>query len=462
MAIKWDVLIFKARIMLTFQEIYSNETNQLLAEHASLIERVIPHVVEDFYAELLKHEKSRAFLDESEVQNRLKASQAQWLRSVLRPHSPEEEDAFKTQQIHIGHVHARIDLPMQLMNQGIRLHKRAFLHHLFEYIDHAETGFMLFLALSDILDYSAMLINDAYMQYEQELEHETQAFTIAYSSSDLAFETLSIKSSLQSWLIELLTLTDGHACQDRLSCIEETEFWLWIEHRLAQLSSNFPSIQLVTDAQQQLMAFIRSQPCLNQPDWRDTLKKHINKLANSLQLFSEEVMDDNQNRDPLTQLLNRRLLDGILKKEHQVARTHEGDYALMLIDVDHFKQINDSYGHAVGDAVLKEVATLIRQHLRITDLAFRYGGEEFLVLLPLSKGADVVAIAEKLRKTIEQNTELSSEHKDLKVTVSIGVSQYSRHPHPDYIHVLKQADAALYEAKRQGRNRVVVYEGALI
>lgn len=448
--------------MLTFQEIYSKNTNQLLSEHARLIEQIIPPIVDQFYSELLDHPETRTFLDEHEVQHRLKASQTQWLRTVLRPHTPEDEEAFKALQTHIGHVHARIDLPMQLMNLGIRLHKRAFLHHLFKETQNTEQSLELFLAISDILDYATTLINEAYMSFEQTLENETQIFTLTYASTDLAFEILSIKSSLQNWLIEILTLPDGSACQKLLQRIEETEFWLWIEHRLAQLSSSFRCIQMVVDAQQQLKTFIHNQPCQTQADWRETLKKHINKLANSLQLFSEEVIEENHNRDPLTKLLSRRLLDGILKKEHHVARSHDADYAIMMIDVDHFKEVNDTYGHTVGDTVLKEVAGIIRQNLRITDLAFRYGGEEFLVLLPLSKGADPVPIAEKLRQAVEQKHDIASEHKELKVTISIGVSQYSQHPHPDYIHVLRQADKALYQAKQAGRNRVVLYEGELI
>ena len=448
--------------MLTFQEIYSNETNHLLSQYQTLIESIIPPIVEHFYSELLKHPETRRFLDEDEVQSRLIHSQAHWLRQVLRPHSAEDETAFKTLQTHIGQVHARIDLPMQLMNQGIRLHKRAFLHHLFKDTSSIDQRLELFLAISDIMDYAATLINEAYMNHEQMLENETQIFTLTYASTDLAFEILSIKSSLQNWLIEILTLPDGPACQKLLQRIEETEFWLWIEHRLAQLSSSFRCIQMVVDAQQQLKDFIHTQPCGTQADWRETLKKHINKLANSLQLFSEEVIEENHNRDPLTKLLSRRLLDGILKKEHHVARSHDADYAVMMIDVDHFKEVNDTYGHTVGDTVLKEVAGIIRQNLRITDLAFRYGGEEFLVLLPLAKGTDPMPIAEKLRRAVEQSTEIASEHEDLKVTISIGVSQYSQHPHPDYIHVLRQADRALYQAKQAGRNRVVLYKGELI
>ncbi len=451
--------------MLNFKSVYTPETNQILDIHADRLDKIIPLVAQYFYEELLKEPQATTFLNEDIVKNRLLHSQTAWLRQVLSTHAPEDEQRYVQQQIEIGQVHARIGLPLALMTQGVRIQKRAFFRRLFGRHPSAQEACLnLYLVITDILDYTASLINEAYMRFEQELESESQLFTMIYASSDLAFEILKIKSSLQSWLIDMLTVSDGQACQRQMQQIEETEFWLWIEHRLAQFDNSFRAIRLVLQAQDEVRAYVRNCPCLSSDsrDWRDELKKRIARLTHALQLLSEEVVEENHNRDPLTKLLNRRLLDGVLKKEHHVARVHHADYAIMMIDIDHFKQINDTYGHAVGDAVLKEVAALVRRHLRITDLAFRYGGEEFLVLLPLSHGADPTPIAEKIRHAVEHCDEISQEHDDLRLTVSIGISQYSQHPHPDYIHVLKQADRALYQAKKAGRNRVVRYSGELI
>ncbi len=449
--------------MLVFQDIYTPDANRLLQKHQQRLHDGAEPAAVAFYDHLLNHPAARSFLSDEIVQSRLKGSQVAWLRDVLRPHDKEEEASFREKQIRVGEVHARIDLPLQLMTLGVRLHKQSFFQLLFG-DSPAETvsgeDLRLYRVITDILDYAAYLINETYMRVEQELESETQLFTATYASSDLALEILNVSASLQNWLIDILASTNNMAACQQLHHIEEMDFWLWIEHRLAQLDRKFQSLPAVLQAHDDLKAFILQCGSKIQPDWRQQLKSAVKRLSNGLQMLSEEISGETNNRDPLTQLLSRRVLDGILKREHHQVRTHNGDYALFMIDVDHFKQINDTYGHTVGDTVLKEVAHIIQRNLRVTDLAFRYGGEEMLVLVPLSPGADPLPIAEKLRKAVEAAR--YDGQTGLKVTISIGVSQYSRYPHPDYIHLIKEADAALYRAKKAGRNRVVLYDGELI
>jgi diguanylate cyclase (GGDEF)-like protein len=154
--------------------------------------------------------------------------------------------------------------------------------------------------------------------------------------------------------------------------------------------------------------------------------------------------------DPLTGMLNRNSLkDRTFELAHQSQRTGQ-PVGLIVGDLDHFKDINDSYGHATGDAVLQDVAYLLRKQLRAFDLAYRIGGEEFLVLLP---GADLeqsAAMAERLRQGVQADTVGGG----LRVTMSFGVSASRRERAFDYASVCEEADAALYEAKRQGRNKV--------
>jgi diguanylate cyclase (GGDEF)-like protein len=154
--------------------------------------------------------------------------------------------------------------------------------------------------------------------------------------------------------------------------------------------------------------------------------------------------------DPLTGMLNRNSLkDRTLELSHQSARTGQ-PVGLIVGDLDHFKQINDSYGHATGDAVLKDVAYMLRKQLRAFDLAYRIGGEEFLVLLPGANREQAEFMAERLRHGVEADTVGGGLH----VTMSFGVSASLREHAFDYQQVCEEADVALYEAKRLGRNRV--------
>ncbi len=158
--------------------------------------------------------------------------------------------------------------------------------------------------------------------------------------------------------------------------------------------------------------------------------------------------------DPLTGMLNRNSLkDRTFELAHQSERTGQ-PVGVIVGDLDHFKNVNDSFGHATGDAVLQDVAYLLRKQLRAFDLAYRIGGEEFLVLLP---GADLeqsMAMAERLRRGVQADTVGGG----LRVTMSFGVSASPRECAFDYARVCEEADAALYEAKRQGRNRVCAGE----
>lgn len=153
--------------------------------------------------------------------------------------------------------------------------------------------------------------------------------------------------------------------------------------------------------------------------------------------------------DQLTGMLNRNALTTRAAELAQQSKVSGEPIGLIVGDLDHFKKINDSRGHATGDAVLTDVAYVLRKRLRAFDLAYRMGGEEFLVLLPGADLEQTAEIAEQLRAGIAANT-VGGEH----VTMSFGVSASPRGTSFDYDKVFADADAGLYEAKRSGRNRV--------
>ena len=165
-------------------------------------------------------------------------------------------------------------------------------------------------------------------------------------------------------------------------------------------------------------------------------------------------------RDPLTGLFNRRYLDGTLEREVARARREGHPLSVVMLDVDHFKRLNDSYGHQAGDEVLKALGDLLRADTRAEDIACRYGGEEFLVLLPSMPLDTAKERAERWRTQLEQHDFVFGNF-PLSVTASFGVSGYPHHGKtPD--DLTRAADTALYSAKNGGRNRVEIYEEAPI
>jgi diguanylate cyclase (GGDEF)-like protein len=153
--------------------------------------------------------------------------------------------------------------------------------------------------------------------------------------------------------------------------------------------------------------------------------------------------------DPLTGMLNRKALAGRAAELEQQSEVTEQPVGLIVADIDRFKLINDSHGHATGDAVLEEVAYCLRRQLRAFDLSYRIGGEEFLFLLPGADLASAHGLAELLREAIAAKPQAGQ-----RVTMSFGVSASSPKERFDYETAFAEADAGLYEAKRSGRNRV--------
>lgn len=155
--------------------------------------------------------------------------------------------------------------------------------------------------------------------------------------------------------------------------------------------------------------------------------------------------------DALTQCGNRQALDSALMREIDLAQRDQTPLSIILFDFDHFKQINDQFGHQGGDHVLKVACSQIKNSLRKTDLVFRYGGEEFLILLHKTDSQGALKIAEKIRQQIEQ-TAISFKEKEIPATISLGVSTLEEYD--GISSVVERADKALYKAKRLGRNQV--------
>lgn len=188
-----------------------------------------------------------------------------------------------------------------------------------------------------------------------------------------------------------------------------------------------------------------------------TLARTVNSMLAAMQKAKAELLQAQESlrfhaeHDALTGVLNRRAVRDVLRKELARCRREKNTLGVILADVDHFKKVNDHYGHAAGDAVLVTVVQRISATLRSYDSVGRYGGEEFLIIAP---GCDLLLaqkLAERIRSAIsDEPVDLGNE--SAKVTVSLGVILGTAESDPEFL--VAQADTAMYQAKRRGRNRV--------
>ncbi|MBS0286921.1 MAG: GGDEF domain-containing protein [Proteobacteria bacterium] len=163
--------------------------------------------------------------------------------------------------------------------------------------------------------------------------------------------------------------------------------------------------------------------------------------------------------DPLTNLYNRRYLTEVLPREMKRSQRENSGLCVAIVDVDHFKKINDTYGHDVGDEVLKAIGLTLKNSFRESDYVFRLGGEEFLIILTMTTLTDAKIKLDKLREVIKEIRLFFKENTITSLSVSIGVTE-AAHNTQSSITLLKEADAALYAAKNAGRDRVNAFVGA--
>jgi two-component system, cell cycle response regulator len=175
-------------------------------------------------------------------------------------------------------------------------------------------------------------------------------------------------------------------------------------------------------------------------------------------LRSKEARDgfaERATRDGLTGLINRAEIDQRAEEAVRLAERYERPLSCLMVDIDHFKQINDRFGHAAGDAVLREAARRIVTACRASDVVARYGGEEFLLLLPETRGLDAVTTADKLRRVLSEHP-VELDGLDIPITASVGVAEWNAGMERSALY--EAADQALYRAKENGRNRTDLHQ----
>ena len=193
-------------------------------------------------------------------------------------------------------------------------------------------------------------------------------------------------------------------------------------------------------------------------DYIEQLTNQVATTINRANVYAEILK--HATLDALTGFYNKRQLEERLKQEFSSATRQKSALSVVMTDIDFFKSVNDTYGHAVGDLVLKTVSDVIRSQLREYDVAGRYGGEEFTIILPSANLKDACMVADRLRKAVEKRvidiSKLSPDYKNISVTMSLGVYQLQEGDEAQ--DLILKADRALYEAKTSGRNKVVSAE----
>ncbi len=449
-----------------FDQIYNNKNKNLLKELSLIVESHKQSVADSFYDLLIENSKTRAFLTTEIVQTRLQFSLKQWLIDIFNHEHQSNFYHYIEMQKVIGEVHARIQIPITFVVFGVSNLKQSFFK-IIQSLDMPPERKIRALDLTyRVIDLSVLIFNDVYLKNFMNEEKNTQSLRHYYVSHNLAIEFEQSRSTLLHWHRDLMTLLYHPYSKYRhgqVAHIRSSKFGLWVDHRASLLfydQNEVKSFQDNLNEVDKVLDLIIEQS--KKGDWQglaESMEK-MNVLISNIDWLlgriAQEIVNMENNKDPLTRLFTRRYLPAIIQHEISYCLSNNETLGLILVDVDYFKKINDCYGHSVGDSVLMILANILTTTIRPYDHVFRYGGEEFLIIINNANEEICLKIAEKIRAKVAAHVFEDLPILKEPITVSLGLAVFDKHP--DYEQLINHADQALYSAKENGRNRVELYQ----
>jgi diguanylate cyclase len=414
-------------------------------------------LVQVFYDTLMQSPEAMAFLDHSVVQQRLSRSLYNWMLELIAPETDVVSEAFIARQVKIGEVHARIKIPMHLVMSGVSILKS----EIGVLMQDKPGGFAAYRLIDNRFDMAMRYMSQSYVKGTLTRARLDEAYRLFSLDQDITLERERQRGSLLEWSQSTLFRVLNGEAVDGTGRINNSPFGLWLRHRagfLFEASSHLENLNTVVEQIDfQLLPQLGPDIVEDRSAALKALQAAVEEATYLLNEMFQVLGDMEGGRDPLTRALNRRFLPSILSREIGLANSEKSPLSVMLIDVDHFKGINDTYGHQSGDEALRQVASAIMENVRPSDFVFRYGGEEFLVILVETNAAQAFVVAERVRQAVQDKPCSMGSQAGVSVSVSVGVAEHCGHPDENFL--IRSADSALYEAKRTGRNRVVTAKG---
>lgn len=312
--------------------------------------------------------------------------------------------------------------------------------------------------VSDHIDMAMEIMSHAYSVASDRNARTEEAYKLFSLTQSIGDERERQRSALLNWENALMFAIAAQKDIATLPRLSNSDFGLWYFHKACHAFEGVPELATISHHIQRVDR--EWLEALQHEDINQRLKAlgEIRDAARTVLMLLDNVLERasglDAGRDSLTRLLNRKFLSVVLSREIDIARHSEHCFALLMVDIDHFKSINDTHGHDAGDNVLQQVASILDRSTRGGDYVFRMGGEEFLIVLVNTDHDGSRLFAERLRQSVAKEPMLAGADTLLNLTISVGVALHDGHP--DYHRSLQRADQALYQAKHSGRDRVVV------
>ena len=441
-----------AQLTCDWQNLLRRYSTDLREQVAQIAHEYRAELAATFYRYMLEDAQASPFLEHQQVHARLEPALQRWISSLLATADEQALAAQVEQQKKIGEIHARLDIPLTLVLRGARYLKSALAEVLARVLPTQQHNDAVNYA-GNCVDIAMELMSHVYGESHSRNNRAEEAYRLFSVTQNISTERQRQRAALLDWENQLMFEVASAIRSEQLPRVLKSEFGLWFRHKAADSFQGAPQMQQI----QALLERIDEHylPAFGEPENALRLLRDVREASRSVQFLLESLFEQagelDVGRDALTQLLNRKFLPVVLTKQVANARRNGSQFALLMVDIDHFKQINDNHGHDIGDQVLQHVAAVMGDSMRAGDYAFRHGGEEFLLLIVDTSASSARIFAERLRQNVANQPVKLPSGVSLSVTISIGIALHDGHP--DYLRSVRAADTALYKAKELGRNR---------
>ncbi len=443
-----------------WEAVYQSVDADTRGQVAAVVSDHATQLVDAFYSTLLADAEAGPRLSHEIVSTRLHRGMTHWLKGLLCVRDQGDIVVLLATQKKVGEVHARVHIPIHLVMAGARILKNEIAQRLrASGLDGMATS-VATQYVCNLFDLAIEQMSRAFMRDINRGARNDEAYRLFALGQNISTERERQRAALLEWSQAVLIGLHYRTPEQALPRLAASEFGLWLQRKGAVLFESAPALRQITEAVARLDDTVlprmmqgsgHEQESL--PDQVRELQELVARIKHLLNGLFDMVAEIESGSDPLTNVLNRRFLPSVIGREISLAQRQRSSFSVLLLDIDHFKAINDAHGHAGGDQILRQFAEVVHQTCRSSDFVFRYGGEEFLVVLVDTGPGAALAAAEKLNAEIRRHRFMLAEAGALQVTASIGVATFDGHP--DYAYLIDRADKALYKAKQAGRDRSV-------
>lgn len=411
----------------------------------------------EFYRIVRIYPHAEEFLSNEQVERQLKSAMERWIINVLSAQVDDVERLIQIQHT-VAEVHARIGIPVEIVEMGFRVLKKILYPVIFSSDYSAAEKLQVYHFSINSIDIAMEVMTRAFTFSDSSASKEDENYRIFSLLENAEEEKERQIASILSWEIDIIYKVLLDSDLGSSLPLSQADFGLWFNHKGRHYFSGIAEVghisRLIQDFDGIFNQTMRNTRNLNNRSLRVKfllqIRNTVSQIITLLRELFEEVSRHEVGMDVLTKLLNRRFLPTIFKREIAHANRTGTPLSVLIIDVDKFKEINDTWGHNTGDEILRKVSQAFYDNVRSSDYVFRYGGDEFIIVLTEASENETLRTAERIRSRVEKTKLKAANGEDIALSLSIGAAMFNGHP--DYERLIQVQNAQSWSATIRQRD----------